>query len=294
MRVFVTGATGFVGAAVIDELLTAGHEVLGLVRSEEGASALERKRVKAHRGDLDDLDSLIAGAEQCDGVIHTAYNHDFTQFAAAAETDRRAIESLGRVLARKNGPFVITSGIGALSPGRPVAESDDPEPNSPVAIRAASEQKALALALAGVRSSVIRLPPIVHDRTKQGLATRMIALARQTGVSAYVRGGLNRWPTVHRLDAARLYRLALESAAPGSRFHAIGEDGVHLRAIAEVIGKLVHVPAVSKTPEEAASHFGFLAYFVGADFQVSSTKTKQTLGWKPSGPAVIADIGAAQ
>jgi len=294
MRVFVTGATGFVGSAVVDELLTAGHEVLGLARSDEACEALEQKRVEFHRGDLEDLESLIAGAEQCDGVIHTAYNHDFTQFVAAAETDRRAIEAFGRVLARKKGPLVITSGIGGLPSGRLVTESDDPKPDSPVAIRAASEQKTLDLALVGVRSSIIRLSPIVHDRTKQGLATRMIALARQTGVSAYVREGLNRWPAVHRLDAAKLYRLALESGAPASRFHAIGEEGIHLRAIAEAIGKLVHAPVVSKTPEEAAAHFGFLAYFVGADFQVSSTKTKQTLNWEPSGPGVLADIGAAQ
>lgn len=294
MRVFVTGATGFVGAAVVDELLSAGHEVLGLARNDEAAKALELKSVEAHRGDLSDPRSIAAGAEQCDGAIHTAFHHDFSQFAAAAEMDRRAIEVLGGALARSRGPLVIASAIGALPPGRPTTEDDDPEVNSPVAVRLPSEQKALALAGENVRTSIIRLPPIVHDRTKQGLATRMIALARQTGVSAYVLGGLNRWPAVHRLDAARLFRLALENGAPGSKFHAIAEDGIHLRKIAEAIAKLVHIPAVSKTPEEAASHFGFLAYFVGADFQASSAKTKQTLEWNPTGPGVIADLEAAQ
>jgi nucleoside-diphosphate-sugar epimerase len=294
MRVFVTGATGFVGAAVVDELLDAGHQVLGLARSGTAVDALKKKGVDAHTGDLSDPATLHAGVEQCDGAIHTAYNHDFSKFAEAAQIDFRAIETLGRVLAQSGGPLVIASGIGALPPGRPTTEDDDPDPSSPVAIRLGSEQKTLALATEGVRSSVIRLPPIVHDRTKQGLATRMIALARQTRVSAYVRGGLNRWPAVHRLDAARLFRLALESGAPGSKFHAIAEDGIYLREIAETIGKLVHVPVVSKTPEEAAHHFGFLAYFVGADFQASSVKTKQTLGWNPTGPGVIADLHAAQ
>lgn len=208
--------------------------------------------------------------------------------------DLRAIEALGGVLARNGGPLVVASGIGALPPGRPTTEDDDPKPTSPVAIRVPSERKALALASEGVRSSVIRLPPIVHDQTKQGLATRMIALARQTGVSAYVTGGLNRWPAVHRLAAAQLFRLALEKGAPGSKFHAIAEDWIYLRAIAEAIGKLVHAPAVSKTPEQAASHFGFLAYFVGADFQASAAKTKQILGWNPTGPDAIADIEATQ
>lgn len=294
MRVFVTGATGFIGSAVVDELLRTGHQVLGLVRSEAGAESLKRKGADACMGDLADPDSLTRGVEQCDGAIHTAYNHDFSKFAEAARGDLRAIETLGRELARSGGPLVISSGTGALPPGRPTTEQDDPDPNSPVSIRVPSEQKAIALASDGVRSSVIRLPPIVHDETKQGLATRMIGLARQSGFSAYVKGGLNRWPAVHRLAAAQLFRLALEKAAPRSKFHAIAEDGVHLRAIAEAIGRLVHVPAVSKTPEEADSHFGFLAYFVAADFQTSATETMQTLGWKPEGPGVIADIEAAR
>jgi nucleoside-diphosphate-sugar epimerase len=294
MRVFVTGATGFIGSAIIDELLGAGHEVLGLVRKETAGVGLKQRGVEVHLGDLSDPESLSAGAKECHGVIHTAYNHDFSQFAAAAQMDLRAIETFGNVLAGSGGPLVIASGIGALPPGRPVTEDDDPEPNSPVAIRVASEKKALALASEGVRSSVIRLPTMVHDQTKQGLATRMIALARQTGVSAYVKGGLNRWPAVHRLAAAQLFRLALEKGTAGSKFHAIAEDEIYLRAIAEATGRVAHVPAVSKTPEEAASHFGFLAYFVGADYQASAAKTKQVLGWNPVGTSAIADIEATQ
>jgi nucleoside-diphosphate-sugar epimerase len=294
MRVFVTGATGFIGSAIVNELLGAGHQVLGLARNQASAEALRQKGAEVHLGDLSEPESLSAGAKKCDGVIHTAYNHDFSQFAAAAQMDLRAIETFGSALAGSGGPLVIASAIGALPTGRPVTEDDDPEPNSPVAIRLASEQRTLALASESVRSSVIRLPIMVHDQTKQGLATRMIALARQTGVSAYVNGGLNRWPAVHRLATAQLFRLALEKGAAGSKFHAIAEDGVYLCAIAEAIGRLVHVPVVSKTPEEAASHFGFLAYFVGADYQASATKTKQTVGWKPTGPGVIADIEATR
>jgi nucleoside-diphosphate-sugar epimerase len=294
MRVFVTGATGFIGSATVDELMRAGHQVLGLVRNQASAEALRQKGAEAHLGDLSDPESLRAGAMKCDGVIHTAYNHDFSQFTAAAEMDLRAIETFGNVLAGTGGPLVIASAIGALPPGRPVTEDDDPELNSPVAIRVPSEKKALTLASEGVRSSVIRLSTMVHDQTKQGLATRMIALARQTGVSAYVNEGLNRWPAVHRLAAAQLFRLALEKGASGSKFHAIAEDGIYLRAIAEAIGRLVHVPAVSKTPKEAASHFGFLAYFVGADFQASAAKTKETLGWSPAEAGVIADIEATR
>lgn len=216
MRVFVTGATGFVGSAVVDELLRTGHQVLGLARSEAGAASLRQKGADACMGDLTDLDSLSRGVEQCDGAIHTAYNHDFSKFAEAAREDLRAIETLGQALARSGGPLVISSGIGALPPGRPTTEQDDPEPNSPVAIRVPSEQKAIALASEGVRSSVIRLPPIVHDKTRQGLVTRMIALARQSGFSAYVRGGLNRWPAVHRLDEENSEDKSVERLTKGT------------------------------------------------------------------------------
>ena len=290
MRIFVTGASGFVGSAVVEELIGTGHQVLGLARNDAAANALKRMGAEVHRGDLATPESLSAGAQQCDGVIHTAYNHDWSQVAAAAEMDRRAVETLGAALAGSDRPLVITSAIGLLSPGRPTTEDDAGDPRSLGAVRMPSEEKALALASENVRSSIIRLPPVVHDRTKQGLVTRMIALARQAGISAYVDGGLNRWPAVHRRDAAQLFRLALEKGGPGSRYHAIAEDGIALRAIADAIGKLVNVPAVSKTPEEAASHFGFLAYFVSADFQASSTKTKEALGWNPNGPGLIADL----
>jgi nucleoside-diphosphate-sugar epimerase len=294
MRIFVTGATGFVGSAVVEELIGAGHQVLGLARNDAAANALKRTGAEVHTGDLSTSESLSAGAQKCDGVIHTAYNHDWSQVAAAAEMDRSAVETLGAALAGSDRPLVIASAIGLLSPGRLTTEDDTGDPHSLGAVRMPSEEKALALASENVRSSIIRLPPVVHDRTKQGLVTRMIALARQTGSSAYVHGGLNRWPAVHRRDAAQLFRLALEKGVRGSRYHAIAEDGIALRLIAEAIGRLVNVPAVSKTPEEAASHFGFLAYFVSADFQASSTKTKEALGWSPTGSGLIPDLEQAR
>jgi nucleoside-diphosphate-sugar epimerase len=290
MRIFVTGATGFVGSAVVEELIAAGHQVLGLARNDAAADALKRMGAEIHRGDLSDPKALSLAALECDGVIHTAYNHDWSQVAAAAEMDRRVVEAIGEALSGTGMPLVIASAIGLLSPGRPTTEDDAGDPRSLGAVRIPSEEKTLALAAENVRSSIVRLPPVVHDRTKQGLVTRMIGLARQTKVSAYVDGGLNRWPAVHRRDAAQLFRLALEKGAPGSRYHAIGEDGIALRQIVEAIGSLVNVPALSMPPAEAASHYGFLAYFVGADFQASGTKTKESLGWTPTGPGLIADL----
>ena len=294
MRVFVTGASGFIGSAVVEDLIRAGHTVLGLARNDGAADELKRMGAEVHRGDLSNPKDLSLAALECDGVIHTAYNHDWSQVAAAAEMDRCVVEAFGEALSGTGMPLVITSAIGLLSPGRPTTEEDTGDPHSLGAVRMPTEEKALALASENVRSSIIRLPPVVHDRTKQGLVTRMIALARQTGASAYVQGGLNRWPAVHRRDAAQLFRLALERGAPGSKFHAIAEDGIQLRAIAEAIGKQVNVPPVSKTPEEAASHFSFLAYFVGADFEASSTKTKEALRWNPTGPGLIADLESAR
>jgi nucleoside-diphosphate-sugar epimerase len=290
MHVFVTGATGFVGSAVVEDLIEAGHQVLGFARSDAGAEALIRMGAEVHKGDLSDTESLAAGARQCEGVIHTAYNHDFSQFAAAGETDRRAVEALGAELAGTGRPLVITSAIGLLTPGKLTTEEDAGDPSGPGAIRIPSEEKALALASEGVRSSIIRLPLMVHDRTKQGLATRLIALARQTGVSAYISDGVNRWPAVHRLDAAHLFRLALETGTAGRKYHAIAEDSVDVREVAEVIGRMLNVPVVAKSPATAAEHFGFLAYFAGADFQSSSAQTKQILGWNPTHPGVIADL----
>ena len=290
MRIFLTGATGFIGSAIVEELIQAGHEVLGLARNDAASDALKRMGAEVHQGDLSDTESLAAGARQCEGVIHTAYNHDFSQFAVAGETDRRAVEALGGALTGTGRPLVITSAIGLLTPGRLATEDDSADPHSAGSVRIPSEDLALALASKDVRSSIVRLPPVVHDRTRQGLATRLLNLARETGVSAYVAGGHNRWPGVHRLDAARLFRLALEKGVAAARYHAIGEDGVQLREIAEVIGRIADVPVVSKTPEEAATHFGWMTYFVGADYQVSSTRTKEALGWQPSRAGIIADL----
>jgi len=294
MRVFVTGATGFIGSAIVKELIGAGHQVLGLTRSDAGANALIAAGAEVHRGTLEDPESLRSGAGICDGVIHTAYNNDFSQFAAAGETDRRSVEVLGASLAGSDRPLVITSAIGVLSPGRPTTEGDAGDPNGPGAVRIPSEEKALALSSEGVRSSIIRLPLMVHDRTKQGLATRLIGLARQTGVSAYVNDGINRWPAVHRLDAAHLFRLTLEKGVAGSRYHAIAEEGIQLREIAEVIGRMLNVPVAAISPDKAKDHFGSLAYFVNADFKASSVRTKETLGWNPAHPGVIADLEPAR
>jgi len=293
MRVFVTGASGFVGSAVVEELIRAGHSVLGLARSDGAADALTRMGAQVHRGDLSDPKGLSLAALECDGVIHTAYNHDFSQFAAAGEMDRRVVEALGEALAGTGMPLVITSAIGLLTPGQPTTEDDAGASTSPGAVRIPSEDTALALTSAGVRSSVIRLPLMVHDRTKQGLATRLIGLAQQTGISAYIGDGVNRWPAVHRFDTAYLYRLALEKGTAGSRFHAIAEDSIRLREIAEIIGKILNVPVKAISPAKAAEHFGFLAYFVGSDFQSSSARTKETLGWNPIHPGVIADLEPA-
>jgi nucleoside-diphosphate-sugar epimerase len=295
MKIFVTGATGFIGSAVVQELISAGHQVLGLVRSDAGAKSLlsAGANVRVHRGDLEDLESLRSGAALSDGVIHTAFIHDFSKFAANCETDRRAIGALGSALAGSDRPFIVTSGTGmAFTPGRLATEEDAPNSGIP---RIASEQAAASVTAQGVRVSVVRLPQ-VHDPIKQGLITYMIAIAREKGVSAYVGDGLNRWPAVHRLDAAKLYSLALEKAfekgAGGVRYNAVAEEGVPLREIAETIGRGLKVPVVSKSLEGAGEHFGWLAHFVGLDLPASSALTKKRLGWRPTGPGLIADLNA--
>jgi nucleoside-diphosphate-sugar epimerase len=291
MRVFVTGATGFIGSAIVPELISAGHQVLGLARNDGGAKSLIDAGAQAHRGDLEDLESLRSGAAQSEAVIHTAFNHDFSKFAANCEMDRRAIEVLGSVLAGSDRPLVVTSGTGIIAPGRLATEDDLPA--SIPAYPRVSEQTATSLVERGVRVSVVRLPQ-VHDREKQGLITFMIAVAREKGVSAYVGDGLNRWPAVHRLDTARLYRLVLEKGSTGARYHAVAEEGVPLRQIAEAIGRGLKVPVVSKSPEEAAQHFGFLGFFVGVDCPASSAKTQEWLGWRPTAqPGMIADLDRA-
>jgi len=290
VRVFLTGATGFIGSGIVSELLQSGHKVLGLTRSEAGAQALVAAGAEPHRGDLDDLESLRHGAAQSDAVIHTAFNHDFSNYAANCEADRRVIEALGSTLAGSDRLLIVTSGTGmaTAAPGLPSAETDPPA-SSKVIPRAASEEAADAVAAGGVRVAVVRLPQ-VHDTVKQGLVTYAIQVARQKGVSAYVGEGRNRWPAAHRLDAARLYRLVLEKAEAGARYHAVAEEGVPVRNIAEVIGRGLRVPVVSLAPEEAARHFGWLGPFAGWDVPASSAITREKLAWNPTGPGLIADL----
>ena len=293
MRIFLTGATGFIGSAIVPELIGAGHQVLGLTRSDAGAESLKAAGAEVHRGNLEDLESLRSGAAKSDGVIHAAFIHDaftsnnFSKFAENCEIDKRAIEALGSVLAGSDRPLIVSAGIGALSPGRPVTEDIDPPANSPMP--RVSEQAALAMISQGVSASVMRLPQ-VHDTVKQGLITYAVQMAREKGVSAYVGDGSNRWPAAHILDVARLYRLALEKHEPGSRYHAVAEEGVSMREIAEVLGRGLKVPVVSLSPEEAPAHFGWLAMFAALDMPVSSAQTQQRLGWHPTGPGLIADL----
>jgi nucleoside-diphosphate-sugar epimerase len=290
MRVFVTGATGFVGSAVIEELWTAGHEVLGLARTDDGAALLASRGIEAHRGELSDVESMAAGARACDGVIHTAFIHDFKDFNAAGETDRLAIEAMGEALAGTGKPLITTSASAHLRPGHLGSEHDAPDPQAKARHRVASEESTLALAARGVRSAVLRLPPSVHGEGDYGFVPRLIGIARDRGVAAYIGDGENRWPAVHRSDAARLYRLALELGTPGGRYHAIGDQGIPTREIAAAIGKGLNLPVVSISVEEAAEHFGFLARFFGTDCPASSALTQQQLGWKPQGLGLIEDL----
>ncbi len=286
MRVFLTGATGFIGSALVPDLIANGHQVLGLARSDGGARALIAAGAEVHRGDLADLDGLRTGAAMSDGVIHAGFDHDFSKFAENCETDRRAIEAIGDVLVGSDKPLVVTAGI-PLVPGRPATEDDPPSSGGSPRV---SEETALALAARGVRASVVRLPQ-VHDRDKHGLGSYLIALAREKGLSAYVGDGLHRWSAVHRLDVPPVYRLALEKGDAGASYHAVDEEGVTLRAVAEAIGRGLTVPVAALPREAMADHFGGLAFAVGADLAASSTLTRERLGWRPAGrPEFIADL----
>ena len=287
MRVFVTGATGFIGSRIVPDLISAGHQVLGLARNDAGAQSLAAAGAQVQRGDLEDLESLRSGVAASDAVLHVAFQHDWTRFAENCEVDKRAIETIGAVLQGSRRPLIVTSGVG-VAQGRAATEDDPPIPPSATYPRA-SEGTAVALLERGVRASVIRLPQ-VHDTVKQGLITPLVAIARAKGVSAYVGDGLNRWPAVHVVDAARLYRLALEKGTAGARYHAVAEEGVSLKEIATVIGHGLNVPVISILPEQAQEHFGFLGFFAGRDAPTSSAQTRTKLGWNPTGPDLLTDL----
>jgi nucleoside-diphosphate-sugar epimerase len=290
MRIFVTGASGFIGSAVVAELTRAGHEVVGLARSDHAAAAVASAGADVHRGSLEDFESLRRGAEASDGVIHTAFIHDFSQIEKSGPVDVRAIETMGEALAGSGRPLVIASAIGLLEPGHVRTEGDAPDPNGPGGHRAASELAAKSLAFRGVRSAIVRLAPSVHGEGDHAFVPALVDIARTKGVSGYIGDGSNRWAAVHRLDAARLFRLAFESAPAGSVLHGVSEEGVPTREIAEVIGRHLDVPVVSVSPDDAAEHFTWLARFFGTDMAASSAQTQQRLGWHPEHPELIADL----
>ncbi|MFY9933755.1 MAG: SDR family oxidoreductase [Streptosporangiaceae bacterium] len=298
MHVFVTGASGWIGRAVVPELIGAGHEVVGLARSDASAQALKAAGVEARPGSLDDLDAIRDAAASSDGVIHLAFKHDLAfsgDFAGAADADRLAIETFGEALAGTGKPFVIASGVLGLTPGRVATERDglDGDPDAPVSgpeRRQANAHLTLSFADRGIRSSIVRLPPTCHGDGDNGFIPAAIGFAREKGAAAYIGDGANRWPAVHRLDAARLFRLALESAPAGSALHAIGDEGVPIREVAEVFASHLDVPAVSVTPEQAGEYVGWLGHFWGLDSPASAQITHELLGWEPTHQGLIADL----
>lgn len=293
MRIFLTGATGFIGSALVPELIETGHQVIGMARSDAGAQALIDAGAEVHRASLEDPESLRSGAAKADGVIHAAFDHDFSNFVENCEKDKRAIAALGAALAGSDRPLIITSGtgVGSGQHGEPASEdvfnTEHPNP------RIGSELAGNALLDAGINVSVVRLPQ-VHNPFKQGLITPLIGIAREKGVLAYVGEGLNRWPAGHLSDVVRLYRLAVEARERGARYHAVGEEGISSREIAEALGRGLKLPVVSIAPEEAAAHFGWMAMFVGLDMPASSARTQARLGWHPSGPTLLADLDQAR
>lgn len=294
MRVFVTGATGFIGQAVVQELLDAGHSVVGLARSDTSAEALKSKGVAVIRGSLEDLEAIKQGASESDGVINLAFNHDFTKFAENVKVEYTAIMAMSDILAGSNRPLVLASGTMMLPKGELATEDSRPDMNSPVNVRAATEKELDTLASRGVRASAIRLAPTVHGDGDHGFIHRITQVASAKGESIYIGEGFNRWPAVHRRDAARLFRLALEKGVAGTRYHAVAEEGVEWKDIAEAIGKAAAIPTVSKTFEQAMAHFdgSFIGLVVSADNPSSSKKTQEQLGWTPTGPTLLTDIKA--
>jgi nucleoside-diphosphate-sugar epimerase len=290
MRVFVTGATGWIGSAIVPELITAGHGVIGLARSDQAAAALTAAGAEVHRGALDDLDSLRSGAAGADGVIHTAFIHDFSRMESAAQTDLAAVNTLGSALEGSGRPLVITTGTALIRPGHVVTEEDSIDPRSAAHPRLGAEQMAITFAARGVRSSIVRPGASVHGEGDHGFVPVLIDIARAKGVSAYIGDGSNRWPGVHRLDAARLYRLALEKAPAGSVLHAIADEGVPTRDIAGIIGRHLNLPVVSVAPEEAGEDFGWIGAFFAIDAPASSALTQERLGWKPTHPGLVDDL----